>query len=110
MIANSSADGGYSAGVKSMAWEKLTSSRQNSLVPVVSLSGIWAALVIAGALRTNFDEPYLPFAIAGGFAFFLRGAPSRWEIYAWLLVSALFIKVIHFPKVPFWVLHVASGF
>jgi hypothetical protein len=97
-------------GVSRMAWEKLTPLRQNSLIPLVSLSAVWAALVIAGALLTNFDEPYLPFAIAGGFAFFLRGAPSRWEIYAWLLVSALFIKVIHLPQVPFWVLHVASGF
>ena len=93
-----------------MAWEKLAPSRPNSLVPLITLSAVWAALVIAGALLTNFDEPYLPFAIAGGFAFFLRGAPSRWEIYAWLLVSALFIKVIHLPHVPFWVLRVASGF
>jgi hypothetical protein len=93
-----------------MAWEKLTPSRRNSLVPLVSLSVVWTALVIAGALLTNFDEPYLPFAIAGGFAFFLRGTPSRWEIYAWLALSAIFIKVIHLPQVPFWVLHVASGF
>jgi len=92
-----------------MAWEKLTPLRQNSLIPLVSLSAVWAAFVIAGALLTNFDEPYLPFAIAGGFVFFLRGAPSRWEIYAWLFFSALFIKVIH-PQAPFWVLHVASGF
>jgi hypothetical protein len=70
---------------------------------------VWAALVIAAALLTNFDEPYVPFAIAGGFAFFLRSAPSRWEIYTWLLISALFIKVIHLPHVPFWVLRGASG-
>jgi PAP2 superfamily len=92
-----------------MAWEKLTPSRRNSLVPLVGLSLVWTAFVIAGAFLTNFDEPYLPFAIAGGFAFFLRGAPSRWEIYAWLAISALFVKVIHLPHIPFWVLRVASG-
>ncbi len=91
-----------------MAWEKLTPSRCNTLAPI-TLSVVWAALVIAAALLTNFDEPYVPFAIAGGFAFFLRGAPSRWEIYTWLLISALFIKVIHLPHVPFWVLRGASG-
>ena len=92
-----------------MAWEKLAPSRRNSLAPLVSLSVVWAAIVVAAALLTNFDEPYVPFAIAGGFAFFLRGAPSRREIYAWLLISALFIKVIHLPQVPFWVLRAASG-
>jgi PAP2 superfamily len=107
---NSSCDGLAFARVASMAWEKLTRSRQNSLVLLVILSAVWLALVIAGALLTNFDEPYLPFAIAGGFVFFSRGAPSRWEIYAWLLLSALFVKVIHLPQVPFWLLRVASSF
>lgn len=93
-----------------MAWEKLSPSRQNSIVPLVSLSVVWAALVIAGALLTNFEEPYLPFAIAGGLAFFLRGAPSRWEVYAWLATSVVFVKVVHLPQVPFWVLRVASSF
>jgi hypothetical protein len=67
----------------SMAWENLTPSRRNSLALPIGLSLIWTALVIAGALLTNFDEPYLPFAIAGAIAFFLRATPSRWEIYAW---------------------------
>jgi hypothetical protein len=94
----------------SMAWEKLTVSRRNSLAPLVGLSIVWAALVIAGAVLTNFNEPYLPFAIAGALAFFLRAAPSRWEIYAWLTFSVIFVKIIHLPQVPFWVLRVASGF
>jgi hypothetical protein len=93
-----------------MAWEKLTSSREHSIVSLISLSLLWAALVIAGAWLTNFEEPYLPFAIAGGLAFFLRGAPSRWEIYSWLLISVVFVKIVHLPQVPFWVLRVASSF
>jgi len=93
-----------------MAWEKLTLSRRNSVVPLVSLSVVWAALVIAAAFLTNFDEPYLPFAIGGALVFFLRGAPSRWEIYAWLSISVLFVKIVHLPQVPFWVLRVASSF
>jgi|SRR5271166_588832 len=92
-----------------MAWEKLTHSRPKSLAPRVGLSLVWIALAVAGALLTDFNEPYLPFAIAGGLAFFLRGAPSRWEIYSWLLISALFVKIIHLPQVPFWVLRVASS-
>jgi hypothetical protein len=93
-----------------MAWEKLTLSRQNSIVLLIGMSLVWVALVIAGALLTNFDEPYLPFAIAGALAFFLRGAPSRWEIYAWLAISVVFVKIAHLPQVPFWVLRVASSF
>jgi len=93
-----------------MAWEKFSLSQPNQLVPLVGLSIVWAALVIAGAALTNFDEPYLPFAIAGGLAFFLRGGPSRWEIYAWLSTSVIFVKLIHLPQGPFWVLRVASGF
>jgi hypothetical protein len=93
-----------------MAWEKLTFSRPNSIALLVSLSVVWVALVIAGAFLTDFNEPYLPFAIGGALVFFLRGAPSRWEIYAWLLTSALFVQIVHLPQVPFWVLRVASSF
>ncbi|MCU1301540.1 MAG: hypothetical protein JWQ87_1824 [Candidatus Sulfotelmatobacter sp.] len=93
-----------------MAWEKLTLSRPNSVFVPSAFSAAWIALVIAGAFLTNFDEPYLPFAIAGGFVFFLRCSPSRWEIYSWLLTSALFVKIIHLPQVPFWVLRIASAF
>jgi hypothetical protein len=91
-----------------MAWEKLTLSRPNSIAPLVGMSLVWAALVVAGGVLTNFDEPYLPFAIAGVIAFFLRAAPSRQEVYAWLLISALFVKAIHLPQIPFWLLRVAS--
>jgi len=93
-----------------MAWEKLTRSQPNSVAPLVGLSLAWLALVVVGAFLTDFNEPYLPFAIAGGLVFFLRGAPSRWEIYAWLLTSALFIKLIHLPQISFWLLRVAASF
>jgi hypothetical protein len=93
-----------------MAWEKLTASRRNSIVPLVCLSLVWVALVLVGARLVNFDEPYLPFAIAGISAFFLRARLSRWEVYTWLLSSALLVKIIHLPQVPFWVLRVAASF
>jgi hypothetical protein len=93
-----------------MAWEKLTVSRPNLLIARGSLSAAWIALVIAAAVLTNFDEPYLPFAIGGGLVFFLRAAPSRWEVYAWLLISALLVKVVHLSQIPFWVLRVATSF
>ncbi|MGA9391008.1 MAG: phosphatase PAP2 family protein [Candidatus Sulfotelmatobacter sp.] len=93
-----------------MAWEKLTQPQQReSMLPLVGMSLVWTGLVIAAARLINFDEPYLPFAIAGAFAFFLRGAPSRWEIYAWLSISVIFVKLIHLSQIPFWVLRVASG-
>jgi hypothetical protein len=92
-----------------MAWEKITPSQPSSVAYRVALSLVWIWLVIAGARLTDFNEPYLPFAVAGGFAFFFRGAPSRWEIYSWLFTSALLFEVIHLPQVPFWVLRVAAS-
>ncbi len=90
-----------------MAWEKL--SRQQATVPLVGTSAVWIALVLVAARFTNFNEPYLPFAIAGTSVFFLRSKLSRVEIYAWLLVSALLVRVTHLPEVPFWVLRVAAA-
>jgi hypothetical protein len=98
----------FLAGRDKMAWEKL-SQRRDSVVTLVGLSLVWIALVITGSRLINFDEPYLPFAIAGALAFFLRGAPSRWEVYAWLSISVVFVKVVHLSQVPFWVLRVASS-
>ena len=93
-----------------MAWEKLTVAKPGSFFSRLGASAVWLALVIAGAYVTNFDEPYLPFVIAGAFVFFLRARPTRWEIYGWLFSSALFAKVIHLSAIPFWVLRVAAGF
>lgn len=90
-----------------MAWEKLC--RQQAGVSLVGATVAWIALVFAGARFTNFNEPYLPFAIAGTSAFFLRAKLSRWEVYAWLLISALVVKLIHLPEVPFWILRVAAS-
>jgi hypothetical protein len=90
-----------------MAWEKLL--RRQATISLVGASAVWVALVFAGARLTDFNEPYLPFAIAGISAFFLRARLSRWEIYAWLLISALLVKVIHLPHIPFWVLRVATS-
>jgi len=93
-----------------MAWEKFAVSKFGSLVSRLGGSAIWIAVVIAGAYVTNFDEPYLPFAIAGAAVFFLRAKPSRWEIYGWLFASALLVKAVHLSAIPFWVLRVAAGF
>lgn len=90
-----------------MAWEKL--SRRQADLSLVGVSAVWIAMVLAGARLTNFNEPYAPFAIAGISAFFLRARLSRWEIYGWLLISALLVKVIHLPQVPFWILRLAAS-
>jgi hypothetical protein len=92
-----------------MAWEKLNSRQGSSPAMLVAFSGAWIALVLAGAWLANFNEPYLPFVIAGAAVFFLRGVQSRWEIYAWLLISALMAALIHTPRVPFWLLRVAAA-
>jgi hypothetical protein len=92
-----------------MPWEKLTTAQPISILSRSGLSLLLIALVIAAARFTNFDEPYLPFAVGGAFAFFLRSSPSRWEVYAWLFSSALFVKAVHVSHIPFWVLRVATS-
>jgi PAP2 superfamily len=90
-----------------MAWENF--SRQRATISLVIASALWIAAVLTGARFTDFNEPYLPFAIAGVSAFLLRARLSRWEIYGWLLISALLVKVIHLPHIPFWILRVAAS-
>jgi PAP2 superfamily protein len=91
-----------------MAWEKLSFSNSKSILLPGLLSVIWGALLFRWASLTNFNEPYIPFGIAGALAFCLRAAPSRKEIYGVLVATATFAAVVHFPSVPFWVLSVSS--
>jgi hypothetical protein len=91
-----------------MAWEKLNFSNPKSIVLPSLLSIAWAAFLFRWAHLTNFNEPYIPFGIAGALAFFFRATPSRREIYGLLLATAAFAATVHFPSVPFWVLSVSS--
>src|SRR5208282_4618595 len=68
----------------------------------------WSAFLFRWACVANFNEPYIPFGIAGALFFFLRAAPLRKEIYGLLLAAAAFAAIIHFPSVPFWILSVSS--
>lgn len=98
--------GAPASGIESTAWEKV--SRQSASATLLGASAVWIALIFAGARFTDFNEPYLPFAIAGTSAFFLRARLSQWEIYAWLMISTLLVKVIHLPQVDFWILRIAA--
>jgi hypothetical protein len=97
-----------------MAWEKLSRGQrkvvvvQTNIVPLC-FSMACIAIVVIAAHFINFEEPYLPFVITGAAVFFLRCAPSRWEVYAWLLSSAVFVKIVSLPHGPFWILRVASA-
>jgi hypothetical protein len=91
-----------------MAWEKLSFSNPQSVVLPSLLSIAWGLFLLRWAFLANFNEPYIPFGIAGALAFFLRVAPSRKEIYGLLLATAAFAAIIHFPTVRFWVLSVSS--
>jgi hypothetical protein len=91
-----------------MAWEKLSFPNPKSIILPSFLSMVWGGLLFRWAYLTNFNEPYIPFGIAGALAFFFRAAPSRKEFYGLLLAAAAFAALVHFPTVPFWVLSVSS--
>jgi PAP2 superfamily len=96
-----------------MAWEKLFGSHRAThrpgLVVPICISIGWAAIIIAVARFVSFEEPYLPFVIAGAAVFFLRCVPSRGEVCVWLVASGVFVGIVHLPQVPFWILRVASS-
>ena len=93
---------------QTMAWEKLSFANPKSVVLPSLLSIAWGAFLLRWAFLSNFNEPYIPCGIAGAVFFFLRLSPSRREIYGWLLATAAFATIVHFPSVPFWVLSVSS--
>ena len=91
-----------------MAWEKWESSSSNDKVVSIAGSAAWLAMLFGVAHFLDFSNPYLPFAIAGGLIFYLRSTPSLREKIIWLLLSAGFALVVHFPHTSSWIITGAS--
>ena len=56
------------------------------------------ALVLAIAATLDTSSPYLPFAIAGALAFWVRSAQRKREWLAWLIALPLVTLALSFPK------------
>ncbi|HTV55608.1 MAG TPA: phosphatase PAP2 family protein, partial [Terriglobia bacterium] len=97
------------AGSLTMPWEKFKTAPGSSTIVACCASLAWTWALLAAARSVDFNEPYLPFAVAGAFTFYVRGKPSRWEIYIWLGLTAPFLGMVHPPQIRFWVLRVACG-
>jgi len=85
-----------------MAWETWETSSPERKLLWLTCSGLWLALFLVAARSLNLVEPFLPLAIAGGFIFYFRSSPKVPEQVAWLLLSAGFALVVHFPRGTNW--------
>jgi hypothetical protein len=86
-----------------MAWESWKSSKTDQKLLWLACSAVWAALLVLAARFMDFNEPYLPFAMAGGLIFFLRNQPAILERTIWIIASVAFAPLVHFPHTQNWI-------
>jgi len=82
-----------------MAWEAW---REGGVAPrslFICCSLVWVALLLLAAHSVNPGVPYLPAAVAGGLAFFLRLPSGRYEKALWVLTSLGFVPVLRLSSV-----------
>jgi hypothetical protein len=86
-----------------MAWETWEISSPERKLFWVTASAMWLALFLLVAYSIDLTVPYLPLAIAGGFIFYFRSSPKIPEQVAWVLLSAGFAAIVHFPGERNWI-------
>lgn len=79
-----------------MAWEAWNEGGVAARSFRIFCSLLWVVLLLLAARILSLGTPYLPAAIAGGLAFFLRLPAGRYERAFWILASLSFIPVLHF--------------
>jgi len=89
-----------------MGWEQWESTPARKSVLFLSSIALVGLHVLAIRV-TDFNNPYLPFAIAGAAVFYLRITSSHREKLIWLASSACFAGFVHFPKAD-WVARSSS--
>jgi hypothetical protein len=82
-----------------MAWEAWHEGGVAARSLRIFCSLLWVALLLLAVHTVNLGVPYLPAAIAGGLAFFLRLPSGRYEKALWLLTSLAFVPVLRLSSV-----------
>jgi len=91
-----------------MAWENWKSSNLAHKVLWMICSAIWLVTCLLLARALDLSIPYLPLAVAGGFAFYLRNWPKQPELTAWIVSSFAFGTIVRFPHDHNWI-NMGSG-
>jgi PAP2 superfamily len=65
--------------------------------------------LFTAARALDLNEPYLPFAIAGGLMFYLRAQPKASEQIVWLTCSLGFALLVPFPHTKDWIIRGSIG-
>ena len=87
-----------------MAWEiRRTAGLKRTLLLIIASLAMYVVL-IAAARALDLNEPYLPFAIAGGLIFYLRAQPKAWEQILCLACSVGFAFMVPFPHTKNWII------
>jgi hypothetical protein len=80
-----------------MAWKSWKSARSEQKLLLIGTSAAYCVLLLLAARAVDLKEPYLPFAIAGGFIFYLLAQPKFPDLISPIIFSAGFALVVRFP-------------
>jgi hypothetical protein len=86
-----------------MAWETWKYSSAGRKLLSISTTAALIVFFILAARTLDLTVPYLPLAIAGGMAFYLRNWPPVQELIAWIVASQGFALVVRFPHEHNWI-------
>jgi len=86
-----------------MPWQAWQTSNPARKTLWIACSLLWLALFLLFARSLDLNIPYLPLAIAGGLAFYLRLSPRIPELVAWIAISAAFGLVVRSPRDHSWI-------
>jgi hypothetical protein len=90
-----------------MPWQTWKTSSPARKMVLLAASLLWCSFFVLVARSLDLNIPYLPLAIAGALAFYLRTWPPTRELCAWIVLSANFGFAVHFPH-DNWI-HFGSG-
>jgi hypothetical protein len=86
-----------------MPWEMWETSSPERRLLLGTCGALWLGLFLLAAHSLDLSVPYLPLAIAGGLIFYLRSSPKVLEQIVWVLLSAGFATIVHFPRDNNWI-------
>jgi PAP2 superfamily len=75
---------------------------------LIAASVVWSVALFTAARALDLNEPYLPFAIAGGLIFYLRSQPKVSEQILCLACSLGFALLVPFPHTKDWIIRGSS--
>lgn len=93
-----------------MSWESWKSVSSERKLLWIFVSAAYCVVLVLAARAVDLKEPYLSFAIAGGFIFYLRVHSKAADLIFLIIFSAGFALVVRFPRTKGPITDMASIF